>query len=207
MGNIPYTPSIENEDAVSFFERMKKMDGNVANILNEIHEKRAMRENAKVSSPMEFSAGQKVWYRRPEGSGEKLDSRWLGPAVVQKRLGQDSYEVQVGDKNVLTAPSIWLKPYVEDEMGGEELPLFTHRRTVSDPQALPDEWVVDKVIGAKMHDGIPHFKVHWEVFEEGDATWEKPNNFFHRYAAPVIKYCQDHNIPLDVTKFLSPTPH
>ena len=207
MGNVPYTPSIENEDAVDFFSRMKELDEHVSKTLNFIHEKRAATENAKVPSPPEFSVGQKVWYRRPEGSGNKLDSRWLGPALIDQRLGQDSYAVRVGERTVLTAPAVWIKPYLEDEMGGEELPLFFHKRTVPDPQALPDEWVVDKVISMRKQDGIPHFKVHWEGFEEGDATWEAPNNFFHRYAAPVIKYCQENHIPLDVTKFLSPTPH
>ena len=207
MGNIPYTPSIENEDAKAFFERMKILDENVAKTLNEIHEKRAQRENASIPTPIEFSVGQKVWYRRPEGSGDKLDSRWLGPALIEQRISQNGYQIRVGENKVLTSSSVWLKAYNEDEMGGEELPLYTHRRTTPDPEALPDEWMVDKVLDIRWENEVPSFKVHWEGYDEGDATWETANNFFHRYAAPVIDFCAEKGIPLDVTKFLSRRPH
>ena len=158
-------------------------------------------------NPLNMSKAKGCGISDPKESADKLGTRWIGPAIVVKRIGLHSYEIQVGERNVLSAHSSRLKPYVEDEWGGEEVPLFLHKRTVPDPHALPDEWVVDKVVDVKFVNGIPHFKVHWEGFEEGDAQWEPPENFFHRYGAPVIQFCQERNIPLDVTKFLSPEPN
>jgi hypothetical protein len=206
LGNIPYTPPRENEDAQNFFARMKEIDERTGRVLNQIHERRAAQENVHRTEPPEFSAGQKVWYRRPEGSGDKLESRWLGPALVTKRIGHHSYEIQVGERNVLTAPAIFMKPYVEDEFTEKRVPLFQHRRTIADKGALPDEWEVEDIVDMTYKHGLPHFKVHWKGYEPGDAQWEPANHFFHRYASPVIAYCQKKGVPLDVTQFLSPVP-
>ena len=207
LGNIPYTPSRENEDAQTFFARMKEIDEKVARVLNEVHKKRAAKENSSRTRAAKVRPGQKVWYRRPEGSGNKLDSRWLGPALITKRIGQNSYEVQVGEENFLTAHTSYLKAYVKDDFGGKPIPLFLHKRTIVDEEAQPDEWEVDKIVDVTYKNGIPHFKVHWKGYDEGDAEWEPPNHFFHRYSSPVIAFCKGKGIPLDVTKFLSPHPH
>jgi hypothetical protein len=49
LSNVPYTPSRENEDAQTFFARMKEIDEEVARVLNELHERRAARENSSRS--------------------------------------------------------------------------------------------------------------------------------------------------------------
>ena len=62
---------------------MKQVDTFVAEKLNKMHEKLAERINKKRLEGDVLKIGAKVWYRRPEGSGDKLDSRWLGPALVK----------------------------------------------------------------------------------------------------------------------------
>ena len=71
-----------------------------------------------------------VWYRRPEGSGEKLDSRWLGPAVVLKRVGENSYELQIAETKTIRAHVSYMKPYVTDVFNGNPKPVFYHHRTL-----------------------------------------------------------------------------
>ena len=206
LPNIPYQPPHDCEDAQNVFQRMKEIDERVARILNEKHEKLAERANLRRASSTVYQEGQKVWYRRPERSGDKLDSRWLGPAVIVKRIGEHGYLVKLDvDKNI-TAHISFLKPYVEDEFSAHPKPLFFHQRTVPDLEATPDEWVVDKVVGYRVKDGNPEFQVHWEGYDESQITWEPANHFFHRYSSDVIKYCVEKGIPLDVTKFLSPHP-
>ena len=34
-----------------------------------------------------MQVGDTVWYRRPEGSSDKLASRWIGPALITAREG------------------------------------------------------------------------------------------------------------------------
>ena len=70
---------------------MKIIDEKVVQMMEELHEREAQYFNKGKSRPEIFTIGQKVWYRRPEGSGEKLDGRWLGPALVSNRVGENRF--------------------------------------------------------------------------------------------------------------------
>ena len=108
---------------------MKQVDERVAQTLNEIHRTRAETKHLGRHEVPVYRPGQKVWYRRPEGSGDKLDARWLGPAVIKQRTGQNSYKVQVGETTEIDAPAARLKPWVEDEVMGTRVPLYFHHGT------------------------------------------------------------------------------
>ena len=133
MPNLPYETPKECEDAKMFVSRMDEVDAKVAQTLNETHEKRTRSENAKRPEAEVFAIGQRVWYRRPEGSGDKLDSRWLGPAVILHRVGENSYEVQITEDRTIRAPACFIKPYVTDVFNRDPKPLYYHQRTVPDP--------------------------------------------------------------------------
>ena len=130
---------------------MSKIDEKVANILNLLHRKHAEQLNARRKVKRSFAEGDKVWYRRPPNSGGKLDSRWLGPARILKRIGAQSYLIEVKEGVEISAHDSFLKLYFENEMVGEPIPLYYHQRTVIDEDAQPDEWEVDEVIDHKFH--------------------------------------------------------
>ena len=207
LGYLPYQTELENLDAQEFFQNAKETDRKVARILNEIHAKRAERENADKGKAPIFSVGDKVWYRRPEDTATKIHSRWIGPGVVKQRKGLHSYEIQIGERSTMDAQVSWLKPYVPDEFSGVPETLYYHRRTPMDDEAHEDEWVVESILDHKITGNVPKFLVHWKGFEKGDAKWEPANHFFMRYSAPVIEYCKKKGLPLNVTEFLSPKPH
>ena len=110
MPNLPYEAPKDCEDAQTFLLRMQQVDEQVARLHNEAHEKQARTENLKRPEAEVFQKNQWVWYRRPERSGDKLDSRWLGPAVVLRRVGENSYEVQITDSGTIRAHTSFLKP-------------------------------------------------------------------------------------------------
>ena len=93
--------------------------------------------------------GVKVWYRRPENTGTKLDSRWLGPALVTSREGAHSYTVEIKQGVSLKAHRSYLKRYEEDIFNSHPIPLFYHQRTEVDVEGEIDEWEVDRVLGHK----------------------------------------------------------
>ena len=159
VGSIPYRPETENEDAHAFFDRMKAIDNQVARVLEQKHTARAARDNVGRPEPREYKPGDKVWYRRPEGSGEKLDTRWIGPCLVLRKVSRLGYEIQVTDQVIMSANAQYLKPYQEDTFGGTPLPLYHHRRTVPDPEAQPDEWEVETVVNHEWRGHIPFFQV------------------------------------------------
>ena len=207
LANLPFEPPSECEDAQNFFKRMEEVDKKVAQVLNDKHWETARRINVDRKPFRVFVVGSKAWYLRPENSGEKLDSRWLGPVEVVKRVGNNTYEVRVKPELVIQAHATQLKPWIEDKVSGACVPLFTHRRTVPDPGAQPDEWEVDKVVAHRVDKyGKMFFKVVWKGFSETEATWEPIDNFFHRYSSEVVKYCKVRKLRPEVFKFLRDTP-
>ena len=149
-----------------------------------------------------LAVGTKVWYRRPEDSGDKLDTRWLGHAIVKEREGDQSYRVEVKPGFVIGAPRRFLKPWAEDFLEENPLPLFFHQRTPLDPDATPDEWEVERIDGHRFRGGKLQFLTRWTGWSEEERTWEPVGSFVHRYAAPFVKYCKENGLRIDVTEHL-----
>ena len=137
-----HIPPWECYDSQAFFRRMKTIDQYVAKNLNDKHEKSIQRYNQKWSDQTIFEQEEKVWYRRPENSGHKLDSRWLGPALIIGREGEHSYIIQVKPEVQMKAHQNLLKKYVNEKVFGQALPLFYPKRTVIDPEAQSNGWAV-----------------------------------------------------------------
>jgi hypothetical protein len=200
-------PPRECEDATVFFERMAQIDRQVSEILNATHEKRLLGMKPKKCANLEFVVGQKVWYRRPPNSGHKLDSRWLGPAVIKERQGSHSYILEIKPGVEMGVHDSFLKPFQEDSLTGKPIPLFYHQRTEPDLEAGIDEWEVDKIVDHKVDKkGNLLFLTHWKGFPSSENTWEPVGNFIHRYSSDFVNYCTRNNLAIDITKFLSGEP-
>ena len=137
FGNIPYDRPNANEDAQTFFDFMRDIDERVAGILNEKHERRARAINASRPQFSTYKVGDSVRYRRPENSGNTLDSRWLGPCKITKRTGEHTYEIQVSDRHRMQAHATFLKPHVEDSAWGEPMARYFHQRTRVEGKWVP----------------------------------------------------------------------
>ena len=204
LAGIPYTPPEGCEDAKAFFARMKKVDWALARVLSEKHAKRREWTNRSRQEPPPLAIMDKVWYLRPPDSGDKLDSRWIGPGLVTAREGEHSYAVEIKPGFVIKAHRSALKPYVPDEFSGAPIQLFFHKRTPENLEGAPDEWIVEKILGHFEKDGKLFFNVKWEGWE--DPTPEPVGNFIHRYSAPWVRYCREHGVHVDVLGELSDTP-
>ena len=100
-----------------------------------------------------LTSGQKVWYRRPEGSGSKTDARWVRPCLVKKCVGENSYEVEVKEGKVVGAPANFLKPYIEDTSKSKPIPLFYHQRTVVEEHGDAQDFIVESILDHKVGRG------------------------------------------------------
>ena len=181
LGRLPYEIPHEAVDASEFFVRMKEIDELISNRLNETHGKEANRLNQGVPVRHQLSIGQKVWYRRPENTGNKLDSPWIGPAQVVARTGQESYDIVVKEGHVMSAPLRYLAPYVEDTLGKTSIPLFTYTRTPTpEEMATPDSWETEAIVGHTIDKkGRLMYKVKWKGWE--DVTLEPASSFVPSY--------------------------
>jgi hypothetical protein len=202
MAGVPYIPPRECEDAEKFFKRMGEMDEKIAKVMNDAQQKRAERFNRDKPDQPPLTVGSRVWYKRPEGSGDKMDSRWLGPALVKAREGADSYRVEVKPGFEISAPRKFLKAYREEFAGRKQFPLYYFQRTESDVEASPEEWEVEFVVKHRVVAGKIEFLPKWKGYPLEESVWEPVGNFFHRYSAPLIEYCQKHGFVLDVAKYL-----
>jgi hypothetical protein len=207
IGNLPYPSQVSCQDAEEFFERASILDKKCAKVLNDLHEKRSPYQNSKMSENDPFKIGDKVWYRRPEKSGTKLDTRWIGPVLITGRQGDSSYLIEVKDGVIIKAHRTFLRPYVDDIFLGRPTPLFFHQRTPADTDAEIGEWKVDKVLEHRVKsDGTYEFLTLWEGFPRDEATWEPPGHFIHRYSSDFFNYLSDKKLNLDLAKYLVKTP-
>ena len=87
-----------------------------------------------------------------------------------------------------------LKPYRPDTYNKDPVPLFFHRRTVVDDDALPDEFEVMRILDHRVtKKGDVEYLTHWKGCPEEEATWEPINSFFHRYSCDFVDYCARKN--------------
>ena len=203
LAGVPYEPPHCCEDAVDFFHRMAEVDVKVAARLNGLHAQQVARTNAGRKSGEDLRVGDKVWYLRPPDAGNKLDTKWIGPVPIVAREGEHSYVVETKPGHRVSALRKALKLCVPDNFGGEPVPLFYHQRTVPDPDAEPDEWRVEKILGHRKNaSGGEEFKTKWEGSDR--ITWEPLGNFFPRVNSELIAYCKKHKIGPEFVQHLSP---
>ncbi len=132
LAGRPYRPPRFADDAKAFVERLADIDKKVAEILNTRNQKDTERLNRSRKAFPRLKVGQRVWVRRPEGSGNKLDTRWIGPGKVVEQKGASSYKVEVDEGRFMEAPVGHLKAYQGDLDTGHCTPLFWHKRTEPD---------------------------------------------------------------------------
>ena len=202
MAGIPYKPPKVMPDAMAFFKSQREMDAKIAKTMGDLHVKRAEQVNAHRREASALQPGDKVWWLRPRGrTGEKLESYWVGPSVVRKRVGEHSYMVQVAEGRVILVHRCHLKPYVEDILTGQPVKLFKYKQAVPQADSTPDEWLVEKIKNHRRNaEGDWEFLVKWQDSEQ--CTWEPLDNFFHEYADHFIKYCHEHRLRPDVVEHL-----
>ena len=199
IAGMPYQPSRENEDAKNFIERQRKIDTEIAEILNTKHQKDFEASNKRRSQGSTFQVGDHVWYRRPEGSGSKEATRWIGPCVVTGRFGEDSYWIETKPGFSIHTTSRFLKERIE-EPGGIPLPLFYHQRTVVEEEGDVAEGVPEAILEHKVEKGKLVFKVKWEGSPVEEASWEGAESFVPGVNGVWRKYCEANGIKIDLIK-------
>ena len=148
MAGVPYELPPRAEDAVAFFERQRKVDQQIAATLNQLHAKQAAQVNRRRKELSEFQLGDRVWYLRPrDRPGEKLESYWLGPAVVHDRQGEHSYLVKLDENRFQEVHRDKLKAYHTDDSDlATPVKNFHFKSSRPQPTADIDSWTVEEVV-------------------------------------------------------------
>ena len=206
---IPYEIVQECEGANQFFDRMETLDNWVAKQLETIHRQRLRVINASRTAPTPYKVGDWVWALRPRSSPQtgKLDTRWVGPVKVLKRVGDMSYVVGIKPNKTFDVHASHLKPCYEGEYKDKLLDLYYFPSTHEEMGLAPDEWNVKDILRHRTKpDGTLEFLTHWEGYPAEEATWEPADHFIPRYCYEWVQYCQKKGIKVDIIKYLKPTP-
>ena len=105
---------------------MSKVDQLVAKVLNEKHEQDARRVNQNRTKPPPYQPQEWVWLLRSPNTGTKLETWWVGPMQVVRRVGDQSYQVEIRPGVMHDVHQDQMKPFVEDRVGGPKVELYHH---------------------------------------------------------------------------------
>ena len=205
LAGVPYEIPRECEGAETFLARMDTLDKKVAATLNELHRKEAQRVNAKRKAPTPYEVGAWVWVLRPRkgDSAAKLDTWWIGPCEVKRRVGNLSYQVEVKPGITQDVHAEQLKPYINDVINGNALHLFHHMTGHQETGTGPDEWNVKEILRHRTKpNGAVEFLTQWEGTEGGEETWEPPSNFITRYCGEFVDYLKKHKLNIGLQDVL-----
>ena len=81
------------ENISQFFKCMHQHDRDLTTALRDEQDKRGLAYDKNRSQPVYYKAGQRVWVKRAPGE-DKHCPWWQGPCLIQKFLGNHSYQVQ-----------------------------------------------------------------------------------------------------------------
>lgn len=125
-----------------------------------------------------------------------MDPGWAGPWEVRSRVGETSYLLWTGSREVAAHASM-MKDSYDPGFGAPVATLsyvgFSKRAKIDDNQGLP-EYEADCILQHRVRSGEYQFLTRWKGYREEDDTWEPLSNFFHRYSSDLVKYAQEHGL-------------
>ena len=191
-GSIPYTPPVECENATEFFERINNLDTRIMHEYQRLHDERQRIYNLTRKPKAEFKEGDKVWVLRTRTTAHKLESWWLGPAKVFRRVGMTSYQVVHKPGEIWDVARDFLKPYVEDNLLGTGVPLYYHQGTVGSTGLGDTIDNAEYISGHRYRNNKIEFLVKWRDVDE--EVWEPSTSFVYGFSEVWMKYLTQHGL-------------
>ena len=177
------------------FGRMQYIDQHIADVLNALHKRQAAGVNKNRTDLKPLTSDKVVWYKRPPGTGGKLDSRWLGPCVVVGREGEYSYVVQTGQNSFIKAHRTSLKEYWEDTHAEICKHMYFHKRTVPSPREISTQLRVKRILHhVENEDGSLSSLTQREGEDEALAEYLPPEDFLSEEGQTFVQYCKENGL-------------
>jgi Chromo (CHRromatin Organisation MOdifier) domain len=170
-----------------------------ASHLQEVHER--LVENVKISQdyqaryydakhkPMQFQPGDLVWLNASNIStsrpSKKLDWKRLGPFKIIKRVGLQSYQLDLPP--TMKIHDVFhvslLDPYKSSSIPAHSFPPAPPPLYVQDDQ---EYWEVENILDSKFIGRRLYYLVKWKGFPDSDNSWQPRSNIPAR--ALIQKY-------------------
>ena len=130
----------------------------------------------------------------------KMEPRWSGPFLVSRKVGEHSYEIEIGPGKYKQAYRDQLAEWVDDELVGKPTPLYYY--SAVDEALEEDFWPVKEILGHRVKKGVWEFLTSWEGCPSSEDSWEPVPHFFTGYFRPLIKYNKTRRLNVIVPEFL-----
>ena len=136
------------------------------------NEKRAKAPEYKVGDFVLLD-GRNIKTRRPV---KKLELKLYGPYQVKRRIGKNSYELNLPPRLRIhpVFHVVLLEPYHENAIPGREVR--------PEPEVIEGEaeWIVEEILAVKqLGDSSCEYLVKWKGWDATEATWEPYTNLMH----------------------------
>ena len=159
LPDIPQPIETDHEDAEAFFDRMGKMDKDIAAAMNALHSTQQGWINSQRKTGQQYKIGDQVWVQRPKQvGGHKIQPWWAGPYPIVGQEGEQSFVVRWGSEGLLPVHADQLKPWVGEALATQGIPMcYRH----SDPVGqLPLR--IATIRDHRQTQWGYEFLVHWE---------------------------------------------
>ena len=166
---LPVNVDQRSPSAEEFFEHMERLDVIATQMLRDEVQKEEERMNQQRDDSPIYRHNDWVWLHRPTAfGGAKMQTSWMGPYRVLRRVGEHSYVLRTGGRVEQEVHVDQIKPCQSNESSATWYPMVYRR---GDPFSQLPETRVAKVLGFRDGENGPKLKVVWEGVEEGGDCW------------------------------------
>ena len=162
LAALPWTSDGESEDARQFFERMARIDTEVARLREEAHRQVTKRVNEHRNRRPPYRIGDYVFMLRPRSlGGVKIKTWWLGPYEIVARIGQDSYQVKIPREGVVDVHATqlkycnWVQPAIDIRVPPEPMTRIPRFPSMAPTGDVPDQGTVQGADVQQGEESIP----------------------------------------------------
>lgn len=128
-----------------------------------------------------------------------METWWLGPAKILRRVGASSYQVVHKPGEVWDVHRDFLKPYEHDDFLGTAVPLYYHRGTTKDSGLSDPTDLVHEIKEHRVRNGKLEFLVSWKE-DPDEESWEPATTFIQECSTKWMEYITNLGLEANLTQ-------
>ena len=203
---LPWATSGKALDCEEFMANAEAMAAKVTEALTKEHEKH--RHYQKKAPVAKYKVGDPVSLEPPSKLSDHRQATYYVPAEVQKRLGEDTYGLMVGERLYRDQHHFQMKPRIPDPRG-KHIQFDYADLEVDEDDAVTEEpeYNTSKVVGYRPAPDVPggyEFKTQWEGLGRTHDSWEPALASVPRYTQCFGDFLKRRKMDLKVTDVCIP---
>ena len=176
--------------AESWMEDLQSLRLTVQRTIKNIHKSISDRYYLKFKE-QSFEPGDRVWVRRSQTQGRKLDPLWIGPCEVLSRHGSTGRYTISFPEGIQNVHIDRLKLYLPKIDSTKNI---LHFFKPHEPIPEDDAFVVEKILSHRVKTGKHQWLVKWKGYDNSFNSWEPATSFVGYLQQDWLKFNRDNHI-------------